>query len=111
MAKHYVYVLRSLADNQFYVGLTDNLRSSVAVKQRHHINESVLQDAVKRAVRASGIRSISTHALNNLLALSKYGIDRRRVNHKLMPMVIAVCKVVSKYFPVLRTRPLDSRIT
>ena len=25
MAKHYVYVLRSVADLQFYVGLTDNL--------------------------------------------------------------------------------------
>ncbi len=25
MSKHYVYVLRSLADGQFYVGLTNNL--------------------------------------------------------------------------------------
>lgn len=25
MTKHYVYVLRSLADQQFYVGLTNNL--------------------------------------------------------------------------------------
>ena len=25
MTKHYVYILRSLSDRQFYVGLTDNL--------------------------------------------------------------------------------------
>lgn len=29
MAKHYVYVLRSVADLQFYVGLTDNLPSRI----------------------------------------------------------------------------------
>ena len=32
MSKHYVYVLRSLADKQFYVGLTNN----VPVRLRMH---------------------------------------------------------------------------
>ena len=29
MPKHYVYVLRSLAEQQFYVGLTNNLSSRI----------------------------------------------------------------------------------
>lgn len=30
MSKHYVYVLRSLTDNQLYVGLTNNLPARLA---------------------------------------------------------------------------------
>ena len=31
MAKHYVYVLRSMADRQFYIGLTNNLSARVNI--------------------------------------------------------------------------------
>ena len=31
MAKHYVYVLRSMADRQFYIGLTNNLSARVDI--------------------------------------------------------------------------------
>jgi putative endonuclease len=36
MAKYYVYVLRSLTDGQFYVGLTDNLPRRL---QKHNSGE------------------------------------------------------------------------
>ena len=44
MAKRYVYVLRSLADNQFYVGLTDNLPARL----RMH-NDGLVTSTKRRA--------------------------------------------------------------
>jgi len=43
MPKHYVYILRSLADQQFYVGLTSNLLSDC--KHTTRVLSARLRDA------------------------------------------------------------------